>query len=206
MDKDKKNENAAPAGNELQADKQQESKENDAQEDEQLKVDDETLKMILELDAFKMFANHLSGLADQMGVKKFKDCEQVIEPSSRDEVFILVAGGIAIVDDERANKRAKLEVRKIRRKRKKAQEKREQEGGGGEADGEGGAAGDNAAGQNNAGQDEENEHTQLVTDFPFEAISKADYKLVEELGTTFGNDKILTGKNYRPSFVMSISD
>lgn len=41
------------------------------------------------------------------------------------------------------------------------------------------------------------------SDFPFEILSKGDYKVAEEIGTTFGNDKILTGKNFRPSFVVS---
>ena len=53
---------------------------------------------------------------------------------------------------------------------------------------------------------EENEHTPLLTDFPFEAISKADFRLIEEPGVTFGNDKIVTSRNYRPAYVMSISN
>ena len=43
------------------------------------------------------------------------------------------------------------------------------------------------------------------TDFPFESMSKADYKIVNQAGLTFGNDKIVTGKNYRPSFALSVS-
>ena len=44
-----------------------------------------------------------------------------------------------------------------------------------------------------------------MTDFPFESISKADYKFNEQPGATFGNDKIITGKNYRPSYVLALS-
>ena len=42
-------------------------------------------------------------------------------------MFIIINGGIAIVDDERTLKRVNNEVKKTRRKRKKAQEKRLQE-------------------------------------------------------------------------------
>jgi hypothetical protein len=32
-----------------------------------------------------------------------------------------------------------------------------------------------------------------------------DFKVIETVGMTFGNDKILTSKNFRPSFVLSLS-
>ena len=43
------------------------------------------------------------------------------------------------------------------------------------------------------------------TDFPFENLSKSDYKLLLTPGLTFGNDKIITSKNFRPSYALSIS-
>lgn len=36
-------------------------------------------------------------------------------------------------------------------------------------------------------------------------MSKADYKIANEKAATFGNDKIVTGRNYRPSFAVSVS-
>lgn len=44
---------------------------------------------------------------------------------------------------------------------------------------------------------------EFVSDFPFEMLNKSDYKLVDEVGTTFGNDKILSARNFRPSYVVS---
>ena len=96
-------------------------------EEKPLQIDEELLNFISSTDTFKMFKSHIEGFVDQMGLKRYKDCEQIAEPSSRDDVFIVIAGGVAILEDDRVNKRAKLEVRKIRRKRKKAIEK---EGGG----------------------------------------------------------------------------
>ena len=45
-----------------------------------------------------------------------------------------------------------------------------------------------------------------MSDFPFEIINKTDYKIVDEIGATFGNDKILTLRNFRPSYVMATED
>jgi len=45
----------------------------------------------------------------------------------------------------------------------------------------------------------------LATDFPFETIGKADYKLLNREGLTFGNDKVITGKNFRPSYALAVA-
>lgn len=37
-------------------------------------------------------------------------------------------------------------------------------------------------------------------------MNKADYKVIQTAGLTFGNDKIFTGKNFRPSYVLSLSN
>lgn len=46
----------------------------------------------------------------------------------------------------------------------------------------------------------------MKTDFPWDQLTKIDYKLLKDPGLTFGNDKIITGKNFRPSYALSISD
>jgi len=43
----------------------------------------------------------------------------------------------------------------------------------------------------------------FVSDFPFESLNKGDYKDLCECGDMFGNDKILSSKNFRPSYVVS---
>ena len=42
--------------------------------------------------------------------------------------------------------------------------------------------------------------------FPFETLPKTEYKLIDLPGLTFGNDKVVTARNYRPSFGMSCSE
>ena len=37
-------------------------------------------------------------------------------------------------------------------------------------------------------------------------MNPLDFKVIETVGQTFGNDKILTSKNFRPSFVLSLSE
>lgn len=37
-------------------------------------------------------------------------------------------------------------------------------------------------------------------------INSGDYKIIDEAGQTFGNDRILTSKNFRPSYVLSLSE
>ena len=34
-------------------------------------------------------------------------------------------------------------------------------------------------------------------------MNKSEYKTVNEVGATFGNDKLVSGRNFRPSFVLS---
>lgn len=39
--------------------------------------------------------------------------------------------------------------------------------------------------------------------FPFEQLPKSEFKAIDQPGQTFGNDKVVTARNYRPSFAMS---
>lgn len=54
-------------------------------------------------------------------------------------------------------------------------------------------------------QDGEDGETALKfqTDFPYEEVGKGEYKALSGEGVTFGNDKTLTGRNFRPSFALA---
>ena len=93
-----------------------------------MKIDDEMIDFIFSSESFKMFKNNIKVIVSEMDIKEYDDCEQIAEPSSRNEVYIVITGGIAIVDDDRTLKRVRYEVKKLRRKRKKELEKRKQEG------------------------------------------------------------------------------
>lgn len=90
----------------------------------ELTVDAEVLDLIAQSESFQMFKNDLPKIAEHIGIQQFADCEQVCDPSIKDVLFVLVEGSVAILDDERIVRRAKTEVRKLRRKRKKEEEKR----------------------------------------------------------------------------------
>jgi len=84
------------------------------------KISAEILAMISRSDSFKMFEDELPRMSEHFKVLQFADCEQVADPSIKDRFFVLVEGGVAILDDERIVKRAKTEVKRLRRKRKRA--------------------------------------------------------------------------------------
>jgi hypothetical protein len=44
-----------------------------------------------------------------------------------------------------------------------------------------------------------------LTDFQFDEINKSDYKTLDIEGSSFGNDKLVSNRSFRPSFVISIT-
>ena len=46
------------------------------------------------------------------------------------------------------------------------------------------------------------EHLPFATDFPCSTLSKTDFRAVKP-DQTFGNDKDVTGKHYKPAFAMA---
>lgn len=44
------------------------------------------------------------------------------------------------------------------------------------------------------------------THFPYDILPKSEYKVIDTPGLTYGNDKVVTGRNYRPSFAMSVGE
>lgn len=147
-----------------------------------------------------MFQSEMSRLVPHFAVQQFEDCAEITTQSVKDAIYVLLRGSVSIIADERTHKHAKREVKRTRHRRKKAQEKREA---------------DIAAGLIEDTQGKENQPKKagegalavplFVSDFPFHAVNKQDYKEVDAVGSTFGNDKILSGKNFRPSFVVSTS-
>ena len=107
-------------------------------------------------------------------------------PQTKDLIYILLRGRVAIISEDRVYTEVKRETKRSRWKRKKDREKRAAEGKEGEPVIE----------------------DAVPTDFPFEneKVNKADYKVLDELGTTFGNDKLISGKNFRPSFARAIGN
>ena len=46
----------------------------------------------------------------------------------------------------------------------------------------------------------------MTTEFPYDEVSKAEQKTFNVPGSTFGNDKVVSGKSFRPSYAMAIEN
>ncbi len=99
-------------------------------------------------------------------------------------MYILLEGGLSIIADEKIYKRINFEVRKKRRRREKAIEKARDQG----------------------NMDEVNNLQKTESDYPIEEISKSEFRILDHPGNTFGNDKVISSKNFRPSFGLSCSE
>lgn len=149
---------------------------------EKLKVTDEVVEQLLNFDSFKMFSRVISTMQSHFKLYEYRDCEEVTNPTNRELMYVIMSGRVSLISDDRIYKRTNFEIKKARKKRKKAIQKIEDEGG------------------------EPAEKAALlgvIDDFPYEIINKTEYKIIEEPGTTFGNDRIMSAKNYRPTFGLS---
>ena len=194
------------------------------------------LELVSTIDCFKMFKTQVNNMAAHFSVHKFGDCDIVTEPAEKTNIFMLLRGSVVIVGDERTHKTSNRQVRKTRHRRRKAEEKRQAEIEAGLAapdeevaeeaaekpkaadpakdpvaakkEAKKAAAAAVAAAAQAAAEAEAKAALipEFVSDFPFEMLNKSDYKLVDEVGTTFGNDKILSARNFRPSYVVSVSE
>ena len=90
-------------------------------------------------------------------------------------------GGVHIIADEKIVKRVAFEVKKAKRKYNKLKQKE--------------AMGDLLE-----------PLKRPKSFFPYEEINKTEYKVFGDQGMTFGNDKIVTTKGFRPSFGIAIGD
>lgn len=117
------------------------------------------LDFLANLDSFKMFSSHLERMSQFFQLKHFVDCEEVTVPQTKDLIYILLRGRVAIVSEDRVYTEVKREIKRSRWKRKKDREKRAAEG-------------------------KENEpviEDAVPTDFPFEndKVNKADFKVLD---------------------------
>jgi len=112
---------------------------------------------------------------------EFRDCAEVTHPSEKQTIYVVMQGAVHVIADEKTIKRVAFEVKKAKRKFKKLKEKEE------------------------LGELME-PLKRPKTFFPYEEINKTEYKVFENEGITFGNDKIITTKGFRPSFGIAIGD
>lgn len=130
-----------------------------------------------------MFATIIQSMQPSFKLWEYKDCVEITNPTQRELIYVVLEGQLALIADDRIFKRTNFEINKTRKKRNKLLQKYEDEGGASKEDIEAILA--------------------FETDFPLEIIPKTEYKLVNIVGSTFGNDRIFTGKNFRPSYGIS---
>ena len=97
-----------------------------------------------------------------------------------------------MISEERIYKKVGQMVRKKRKMKAKAAQAAEEAG----VDAEPGSGADQEAA-------DAEQAVKFETDFPYEEVGKGEYKAVSGEGTTFGNDKTLSGRNFRPSFALT---
>ena len=110
----------------------------------------------------------------------------MLDPKDMDFVFVVLKGRISIIHDERVFKKIQQDVRKSRRKQLELMQLKYAQ---------------QAEIENNPFAKQE-EQEDFVSDFPYDQLKKQDYLLLKE-GQTFGNDRMITNKKYRPSFAIA---
>ena len=142
-----------------------------------------------------MFKILINDMASSFKLFEYEDLKEVTNPSEKDTIYVLLEGEVHVIADDRAYKKIKVEIRKFRKLKAKIEMLKEQAKAAGELS------------ENEEEKEKEAEGTQeepsIETDFPFDEISKFDYKSMAEPGS-FGNDKIITSKGFRPSYAISV--
>lgn len=131
-----------------------------------------------------MFHASFEDLSKDFLRMEFSDCQEITHPGEKQSFFLILKGQVIVISEERIYKKVGLMVRKKRKIKAKAAR----------------------AGEEGGEQVEPDENEQIVkfeTDFPYEEVGKGEYKAVSGEGVTFGNDKTLSGRNFRPSFALS---
>ena len=152
----------------------------------------------------------------------FEDCAQITEPAIKDLIYVLLSGRVAIIDNQQVFQRIQKHKKLLGRKRQKiidAKEREVEQGHAARADLEKIMKQmelkdeeeilDEAAGAENVEQEDVKDKNAAVTnpgisDIPLNDLSKSDFKMLKILGSTFGNDKIITSKNFRPSYAIAV--
>lgn len=94
-------------------------------------------------------------------------------------------GQVNIIAEERNYKKVNLLVRRLRKKRQRAKEMD--------------PLGLNQEAEEKPQDGAEGDENAFHSDFPHDFLAKPEYKRITE-NLTFGNDKIITNKAFRPSF------
>lgn len=150
-------------------------------------ITDEVLDNMVQFDLFKMFKPIIHEMANNFVLHEYADCSEVTHPSIKDVIYVLIQGRVHIIAEERTYKRMKFCIRKQRKQRQKMLANLDKF--------------EECEGQNLEAQGLQKKYN---TDFPFDEFTKQDYKVFVEKGKTFGNDKIMTTKGFRPSIGMAI--
>lgn len=156
------------------------------------RLEPDELEAVANMDQFKMFHATIKDLARDFQRQEFTDCQEITHPGEKQTIYLILKGQVIVISEERILKKVRQLVRKKRKLKAKAKQAAEEAG-------EDPAA--VAGGEQDGGEEEQT--MKFETDFPYEEIGKGEYKALSNEGATFGNDKTLTGKNYRPSYAIA---
>lgn len=152
-----------------------------------IELSQDTLQIIEKLkenEFFKMLSRELERLSQHFTVSYLNDCDIVTNPKDQLNLYYLFKGQIVILDSERVYKKVTADIRKIRKKKDKLSVDEYK--------------------QSIVNGKKQNDND-VISDFPEDSVDKKEIKKIFQ-DQTFGNDKILTTKSYRPSFGISIGE
>lgn len=134
-------------------------------------------------------------MAPSFKLYEYEDLLEVTNPTEKDTIYVLLEGIVHIIADDRTYKKIKVEIRRFRKLKAKIEMLKEQAKAAGEIS-------ENEK-EEEKKEDQEEGEPPIQSDFPFVEINKFDYKPMNEKGS-FGNDKIITSRGFRPSYAISV--
>ena len=123
----------------------------------------------------------MHNVVDEFKLLKFADCDLVTFPKENKFIYLVVSGRVNVISSEAVYNAIEKTIKRTRKKAL-AEYKKKCE----------------LYGQEYVGK----EPLKFVTDFPEEKFRSGDFKRLKP-NQTFGNDKLITMKGYRPSFVLA---
>ena len=149
-------------------------------------INESVLGFISQIDSFKMFKNDIERLSQYFSIHHYKDCEQVTTAGEKNIIYLLMRGQVSIISEERTYKNAVKLVQRRRRKREIQLQK--------------------AIETNDAETEDKilKQMKETITEFPYDEVSKSEMKIFNVPGSTFGNDKVVSGKSFRPSYALAL--
>lgn len=147
--------------------------------------DDETYEAaqkVKNLDQFKHLISELDSITNSFTLRKYTDCQLITSPKENENMFLVVQGSVNVINSESDYKEMDSLIKKSRKKKDKEMKNLI-----------------NVYGKEYVDAKIE---IKFETDFPTNNYRNKEYKRVR-VNQTFGNDKLVTNKGYRPSFVIS---